>query len=78
MAAWLTQTQGESSPPSFHGVNGNSRKDQGRENLEEMMLHSLQPGAIAWDELLACPVSLEEKLLVPSLTHSCTSCRVYI
>lgn len=61
VGAWLTQTQGRSSPHSFHGVDGNSRTDQGRANLEEMMVHSLQPGAIVWDELLACPASLEEK-----------------
>lgn len=38
VGAWLAQTQRE----SFRGVDGNSRKGQGRANLEEMMLHCLQ------------------------------------
>lgn len=65
-------TEGEL-PLSFHGVDGNSRKDQGRANLE-MMLHSLQPGGIVWDVL----PSWKKSPLAPSLTHPCTSCRLYI
>lgn len=66
VGAWLTQ--GESSPRTFHGVDGNSRKDQGRANLEEMMIHSLQSGAIVWDELLACPG--KARWPPPSHTHA--------
>lgn len=31
------------------------------------MLHSLQPGAMVWDELLACPGFLEAKPTGPLL-----------
>lgn len=33
------------SPPSFHGVDGNGRKDHSRADLEAMVLHSLQLGS---------------------------------
>lgn len=46
VGSWLAQTQRESSPHSFHGLDGNSRKDQGRANLEEMMPHSYSQGQL--------------------------------
>jgi len=37
------EARGGELTPSFHGDNGNARKDQGRADLKAMMLRSLQP-----------------------------------
>lgn len=65
VGAWLAQTHGESSPPAFMRLMETAERT--RANLEEMMLHSLQPGANVWDEMLACPASLKEKPTDPVL-----------